>query len=145
MDNSSNKSKLQTHINPEMKTELVTDDFDGIQDKNSPFALFSENIWKNTYGIQALFIVNTSGKTLYSKFSKYFDYSNLKQLDSIIFSSCSSFALDTHSNPLKISIGVFEKFTSMTSQIGQQFLVMIVPNNTSVGSSIQFAESIQSA
>lgn len=143
MDNSINKSIQQT-CSTEMKTELLAESFEETHNESSPFANFSENIWKNTYGIQALFIVHSTGKTLYSKYSKYFDNENYEQLDSIISSSCSSFTSSTQVNPMKISIGVYENFTSMTSQIGEQFLVMIVPNNTSVGTSIQFAESLSS-
>lgn len=141
MENSINKSKQNALKGcSEMKTKL----FEADSDEIPSLELISENIWKNTPGIHALFMINSSGKTLFSKFSKYFDDENYKQLDSVISSSCSSFTQSTSVNQLKISIGVFDKFTSMTSQIGNQFLVMIVPNNTSVGNSIQFAESLSS-
>ncbi|MDH3278499.1 MAG: hypothetical protein OEM21_10425 [Nitrosopumilus sp.] len=141
MDNSINKSRPRNFTRAEMEPELL-ENFGDIQNELSPFALLSENIWKNTYGIQALFIVNSKGKTLYSKFSKYFDEANSEQLDSIILSSCSCFTSTRKMNPMKISIGVFEKFTTMTSEIGDYFIIMIVPNNTNIGSSVQFAENI---
>ena len=144
MGKSSNKSKQQSRTSVELETELPVDGFNYIQEKGSPFASLSENIWKNTFGIQALFIVNVTGKTLYSKFSKHFDTAHSGQVDSIISSSCAMFELTCKDNSLKISIGVFEQFTTMTSQVGEQFLIMIVPNNTSVGNSIQFTESIGS-
>ena len=144
MGKSSNKSKQQSHTSVELETELHVDDFNDIQEKSSPFASLSENIWKNTFGIQALFIVNVTGKTLYSKFSKHFDTAHSDQVNSIISSSCAMFELTYRDNSLKISIGVFEQFTTMTSQVGEQFLIMVVPNNTSVGNSIQFTESIGS-
>ena len=127
-----------------METKIISSNFNDTHIENSAWSMLSENIWKNAHGIQALFIVNSNGKTLYSKFSKYFDSANSEQLNLIIASSCSSFAQTTLVNPMKISIGVFEKFTSMTSQIGEQFLVMIVPNNTSVGNSIKYSESLSS-
>ena len=128
-----------------MGTKVISEKFIETKNENSPFAILSENIWKNAPGIQALFITNSSGHILYSKFSKYFDNSNFDQINSIISSSCASFYQTTSKNPMKISISVFEKFTSMTSQIGEQFIIMIVPNNTSFGNSVQFAESLISA
>ena len=106
MGKSSNKSKQQSRTSVELETELPVDGFNYIQEKGSPFASLSENIWKNTFGIQALFIVNETGKTLYSKFSKHFDTVHSDQVDSIISSSCAMFDLTCHGNSLKIAIGV---------------------------------------
>jgi hypothetical protein len=141
MDNSINKSNTQNN-RIELKTQICSKNINDTPNDPPTLSQISENIWKNAPGIQALFIVNSTGKILYSKFSKYFDDLYSDQAEKIISSSCSLFSLATKVNSMKISIGVFEKFTSMTSQIGEQFLVMIVPNNTGVGASIQFAQSL---
>jgi len=145
LDNSLNN--YEQHVfsgDAQMKTETIGTNIDEPKNENSTLSMFSENIWKNIPGIQALFIVNSSGKKVYSKFSKYFDDVNLEHSTSIISSACSFFALNTLENQLKLSILVFEKYTALTSTMGDHFLVMLVPNNTNVGNSIQFMESFSS-
>ena len=127
-----------------MKTATLTEDYKSIQNGHLEISMISENIWKNVPGIQALFFVSSSGKTLFSKYSKNFNNIDLELITPIISSACSSYSLASTQNPLNLSINVFEKFTAMTSQMGESFLVMIVPNNTSVGNSIQFTESLNS-
>lgn len=144
MDNSINNSKAQKYTKTKMETQICPNNFDDTQSDQPTLSMISENIWKNTPGIQALFIINSTKSILYSKYSKYFNNIDPKQIEKIISTSCSSFGLTSKLNPMKISIGVFEKFTSMTSQIEEQFLVMIVPNNTSVNHSISFAKTLSS-
>ena len=123
-----------------------TFDFDNKEAENeySALSLLTGDIWKNAHGLQALFIINSSGKTLYSKFSKYFENVDYEQLGQIISSSRASFSASTGENPMRLSIRVFDKYTAMTSKTGENFMVMILPNNTSVGSSVQFMESLSS-
>jgi len=127
-----------------METGIIDFSYNETGNGYSALSLLTEDVWKNAHGIQALFIVNSSGKILYSKFSKYFDNLNPAQLSQIISSSRSSFAVSTETNPMRLAISIFDKYTSMTSKVGEQFMVMILPNNTSVGSSVQFAESFRS-
>ncbi len=142
--------KLDNHLNefPQKKYSNMANstiqNFEETQKEPSSFDDFIENTWKEVPGIQGLFIVNSFGEAICSKTSKYFDKGNQKQVHKILSSASYPFAMTALENKFEMSINVYEQYTVMTSKMDDLFLVMFVPNNTNVGHSISFTDSLSS-
>jgi len=122
----------------------VNQDFQGY-DKGNEFVNF---IWKNVPGLGAVIITDKNANVLECdtsiQFEKEFSYSYLVQIAKTVSEQFTFTEFHNEMGGLGLTINVFKKYTMLVTSIdSSRILILIVPNETDINSSVGFVSNIE--
>ncbi len=122
----------------------VNQDFQ-VYGKGNEFINF---IWKNVPGLGAVIITDKNANVLECdtsiQFEKEFSYSYLVQIAKTVSEQFTFTEFHNEMGGLGLTINVFKKYTMLVTSIdSNRILILIVPNETDINSSMGFVSNIE--